>query len=1168
MSFFSLLLRNLFFHWRGNLAVLLGTGVGAAVLTGALLVGDSLRGSLRQRTEDQLNGVNSVLIGPKFIRERIPLLIDLERNDENDPYTLQPGIVIQGSVAAGEGEQTTRVGKASIYGIRGWPVGDAILNQNEPQAILSPRLAEQLKINVGDKIRINIQKVSAIPRSSVLGRRNTDDSTKAMTVTVRRILNADEPGSLFSLNPSPQAPLNLYLPLPYLQRQLDQKERVNALFYTGNLDTAKLNQIAKENISLEDWGIALEIHGKGENRYLSVESKQLLLEPNVVESIKKTAESLQLKIAPCFVYLVNRITPGNQANPPANVVGLLTGSAQRLSEIPYSIVAALETNLPAPLGPFVTDTTKPLRDDEIVLVDWFQPTLIGSEVGKPIALTYFKPEIEGRIEEATASFKLRELIPLKGVVADPNLTPPFPGITDRRSLTSGGVDGWDPPFPYDSTSVGLRDELFWDRHKTTPKAFITLATGQKLWGSRFGDVTSIRVAPREGQSLDELRKEFASRLIGFLNPEAAGLAFEPIRERLITAGKGSTDFGLLFLAFSFFLILAALMLVALLFRLNLDRRASEMGLLLATGFTPKQVRRLLLLEGFLLALVGSLLGLSAATLYASGMIHLLISLWPTPGVETFLQLHMTPLSLGIGLFAAVLMSQLAILWAIRILKRLSPSSLLNGQTTPPPDPSKPLSENRWSRRIVVVSLVSAVGLAVMAPTMPPGEAQAGTFFGSGAMLLTCGLALLWSWMKRERTSSLHTSLVTFGSRNATRNPTRSLLTAALLAFAAFLLVAVESFRRQPEKDFAEKTGGSGGFPLIAESDVPIFLDLKLEKDREELIEQLERFYQSNPKALQGKTFREKRQEIAESLSTIQVFPFRRKGGDDASCLNLYQATRPRILGVPDALAQRGGFQFVSLLKSVENPWSLLSSESDPKKPIPIFVEQNTAMWMLKKGLGDILELPDESGELIPFQIVGLLKDSVFQSEILISDQQFRMRYPRQEGFTVFLIDPNGTNQSQVETWLSEGFASYGFTLQSTKERVAAYLAVVNTYLTTFQLLGGFGLLLGVLGLAVVLLRSVWERRSELALLRAVGYSAGNLNRVVLSENLLLLLIGLSAGIVAALVSVAPHLLGGGQIPWLRLTAMLGAVLLVGIIITLLTTRSSLRTPIVPALRRE
>ena len=47
MTFGRLLLRNLFYHWRGNSAVLLGVVVGCAVLTGALFVGDSLRGSLR-----------------------------------------------------------------------------------------------------------------------------------------------------------------------------------------------------------------------------------------------------------------------------------------------------------------------------------------------------------------------------------------------------------------------------------------------------------------------------------------------------------------------------------------------------------------------------------------------------------------------------------------------------------------------------------------------------------------------------------------------------------------------------------------------------------------------------------------------------------------------------------------------------------------------------------------------------------------------------------------------------------------------------------------------------------------------------------------------------------------------------------------------------------------
>lgn len=1186
MSLLSLLLRNLTFHWRGNLAVLLGTIVGAAVLSGALLVGDSLRGSLRERTEKQLNGVNNVLIGSRFIRETIPGLDEIERNDNTS--TLIPAIVLQAAVTSDKSEKPGRIGKANIYATRGWPTNDQVLAGSEAKAILSPIVAKNLGVSTGDRIRINVQKVSAIPRSSVLGRRKTQDATRTMTVTVEKILSEADSASLFSLNPSPQAPLNIYLPLGYVQSALDQPGRVNAFFHIGKMTNAQLNHAATELIGLEDWGLSVEVHGKDENEYLSVESKQLLLEPSVVESVKEAAIASDLRFAPTLVYLINRMTAANGPTPPVSISGLLTGASSRLGEIPYSIVAALDPTLPAPLGPFMTDPSRPLGDDEIVLVDWSTPTLLGAEVGKPIALTYFKPEIEGRIDEATATFRLRELVPLSGAVDDRNLTPPFPGITDRKSLTSGGVDGWDPPFPYEPTWVGPRDEGFWNKYNTTPKAFITLAAGQKLWGSRFGDITSIRLAPkRAGKAMEQLQQEFASRLSSFLKPELAGLAFEPIRERLQAAGKGSTDFGILFLAFSFFLILAALMLVALLFRLNLDRRAGEFGLLLATGFSPGQVRRMLLREGLILAVVGTLIGLSGATFYAGGMIHLLVALWPTPGVETFLSLHVTWLSLGIGFFSAVIMSQLAILWAVRVLKKLSPSALLNGQTTPPPDPSRPLSENRWSRRLAAGSLVVAIGLAVSAPSMPPGEAQAGTFFGSGAMLLTCGLSLLWAWMKRDRPSSLHghgdSALISLGTRNATRNPTRSLLTAALLAFAAFLLVAVESFRRQPEKDFAKKTGGSGGFPLIAESDIPIFLDFARQKDheegperdavedREDVVEQLQRYYQSNPQALGGKSMDEKVDEVRQGLASIEVYPFRRKGGDDASCLNLYQATRPRILGVPDSLIHRGGFQFVSYLdtpSNEDNPWTLLNREPDPKKPIPMFVEQNTAMWMLKKGLGDVIELPDGSGEVVPFQIVGLLKDSVFQSEILISDQQFRLRFPRQEGYSVFLIDPKAQPIEVVEEWLAEGLAPYGLTLEKSRDRLAAYLAVVNTYLTTFQLLGGFGLLLGVLGLSVVLLRSIWERRSELALLRAVGYSGGNLNRVVLSENLLLLIVGLGSGIISALAAVAPHLLSGNQIPWSRLSLMLGLVLAVGIIITLVTVRASLRTSIVPALRKE
>src|SRR5690606_41386733 len=90
------------------------------------------------------------------------------------------------------------------------------------------------------------------------------------------------------------------------------------------------------------------------------------------------------------------------------------------------------------------------------------------------------------------------------------------------------------------------------------------------------------------------------------------------------------------------------------------------------------------------------------------------------------------------------------------------------------------------------------------------------------------------------------------------------------------------------------------------------------------------------------------------------------------------------------------------------------------------------------------------------------------------------------------------------------------------ERLADFLAVQNTYLSTFQTLGGLGLLLGTLGLGTVMLRNVLERRGELALLRAVGFRRGQVTSMVLVENAFLLLWGLSAGAISPLMAMSPH----------------------------------------------
>jgi ABC-type antimicrobial peptide transport system permease subunit len=187
----------------------------------------------------------------------------------------------------------------------------------------------------------------------------------------------------------------------------------------------------------------------------------------------------------------------------------------------------------------------------------------------------------------------------------------------------------------------------------------------------------------------------------------------------------------------------------------------------------------------------------------------------------------------------------------------------------------------------------------------------------------------------------------------------------------------------------------------------------------------------------------------------------------------------------------------------------------------------------------------------------------------MSAASFQAKFPRQEGFTYFLVEVNPSDQSHaVADLLRAGLARQGPEITRPKERVAAYLEVENTYLTTFQLLGGLGLLLGAAGLAVVLLRGVWERRGELALLRALGYRSRALAGLVMAENGLLLLLGLAAGVGTALLSVLPHVASGGSVPWLRLALLLGLVLASGLSAGLMAVRATLKAPLLPALKKE
>ncbi len=411
-------------------------------------------------------------------------------------------------------------------------------------------------------------------------------------------------------------------------------------------------------------------------------------------------------------------------------------------------------------------------------------------------------------------------------------------------------------------------------------------------------------------------------------------------------------------------------------------------------------------------------------------------------------------------------------------------------------------------------------------------------------------------------------------RNAARNPGRSALAIGLTASACFLIAAVSVFRVDPARQAADRESGSGGFTLIGQSQSPIYFDLDTPQGRKET-----GFDPDQEKLLSGCRF----------------YAFRVKPGDEASCLNLYQPLQPRLLGVGRKFIDRGGFAWADA-PDIRNPWQVLASEP-PKdaQPVPVVLDQTTANYALNlwNGRGEKWTIQDAHDRQLPLQVAGLLKDSIFQGDLLVGDDDLHRYDPATVGYRYFLIEtPPGQAPAVqqilrqklgdfdvtkakdlytglVQQALQQKLGDYGFLSETTVDRLSTLAAVQNTYLATFQSLGGLGLLLGTIGLAVVQWRNILERRGELALLRAAGFPARTLAMLVAMENVLLLLLGLGVGLLAALVAVLPHLIGrGAAVPFGLLAGIFALVIVAGLAASLAAVRGVLRAPILAALREE
>ena len=1082
---------------------MLGVAVATAVLTGALIVGDSVRGSLRDLSLSRLGKIDHALVSERFFRASLgrDLERDLGAQDVVSAISLSGTAVHAGS--------NTRASRVQIQGIdnRFANLFDQILPQLTsegifPSVVVNESLRKELNAQIGDAILLSFEQSDDIHRESLFGR--ADDAVQTIRLTLTGVLPDREMGR-FGLFARQNVPLNAYLSLPVLQKALGQRGRVNTLLVSGDPDTGVQEALSRV-VTSDDLGIVI----RRETDYFTIESTQFILKSHIAETIQQVSAELNAPHMSILTYLANTTQVGER-------------------ELPYSTISALDVGN---LGVFqLVDGSLQLGEDDILLNTWAAEDL-NARVGDEVKVAYYEVAPGEELLTRWAIFQLKGIVAMAGLGADEKLAPDYPGLGDANNMAD-----WEAPFPIDLSRVRPKDEDYWDTYRDAPKAFVSAATGQRLWQSRFGVLTAVRIGAIAGEDIETTAKRFEDRLLKNIAPESVGLTFQPVKQQGLAASAGATDFSGLFIAFSQFLIISAALLVGLLFRLSVEQRGREVGMRMVSGYTGKKIRRFFSREGLVLAGGGGILGLIGGVFYAYLIMVGLRTYWVGAVGTSDLALHIHGSSLLLGYAISLIVILLAIWLTLRRLGNISVRALLSGIT----EVARAKPRTRWYALGSLVLAALSLGGATVDPSM-----GAGLFFLSGALWMVSGLCFLSLWFRRGH-RSVREGIIGMGVQNSKRQPARSLLCAALIGCACFVIVAVGANRRTDltQNIAQDKASGTGGFALIAEVDVPIYQDFNSKEGQFEL-----GFSQAD----------------AELLNQARFIPLRVLPGEDASCLNLYQPESPRVLGVPEALVSRGGFVFQQMSTEVENPWTLLSEDLGADV-IPAIGDYNSAMWILHKQLGDDIVLQNERGETVKLRLVGLLKTSIFQSELLISEDNFLRHFPDQSGYGAFLVETQQPVQltALVETRLKD----IGLDAVSTTQKLAHFQEVENTYLSTFQTLGGLGLLLGTLGLGIVLLRNVIERRGELAVLRAFGFRRSVLSRMLLAENGFLMLVGLAIGSASALIAVAPHVMSyGALIPWESLALTLVIIYGAGLIASAIAVFFALRAPLLPALKQE
>lgn len=853
--------RSLFYYRRSAACTAFGCAVAAMVLTAAFIVGHSVKNTLRKAALNRLQNIHSAFItGGTGITARTAA-------DIPDTSGM---LLLEGSARNVQNELLQRVKILGVtpdfFELSEVPFPFEDIQDNE--VVINTEAAERLKLSPGQELLIRIRIPGGLSPDSPLCRR--EDQQTSFRVTVKAVV-ADAQLGAFGLLPYRRKPLNIFLSRPFLCRKLEIDERCNVLLAGRLPEPGKLTEALQSKWSLRDSFLSVHPSQAGE----MIESDNVFL--NAFQE-----EAMESK-------------------------GVLTWFVNSFNESPYGFASGLHPDL----------LPVPLKKNEILITEWLAEDL-NVRQGEALTLSYSLPGSGGNLTESDHTFTVAGILPMDHPLVTEDFTPAIPGLTDAENCSE-----WDPVLPIDMRAIRPEDEAYWDQFRSTPKAFLSLATAQELWATPFGSLT--------GGVLPKGEKEAGNELRSYLREN--GVGFRDIRRQALEAGQNSIDFSGLFTGLSFFIILSALMITALFFSFYIERRKQEIRLFRAMGMKQTVIQKLLLTEGGLIALCGTVIGVAAAHSFASLVLYSLKESWQ----QAFGGLTVTPSAQTQSFLSGFIVSWLCCTASVFFSIR---GTLKNRQTA-----STPAAVGQ-SRKIRIASILILIAVLLV---FLGGELM---FMTAGVLLLAGTLLFASAKLIQSTTENSHFSFNEFARLQATWSLKRSLGMTVCAACGVFIIM-VTCLHQRGTPDSEDPRSGTGGFDWIIET-----------------------------------TFSLAEEELPEEGTFTRVIV---AGGESADCRNLNRIPQPTLLGMdPTIFNER--FTLTETTNSSLLPGELLKHDYGPDI-LPIFLDKNTLLWALGKKLGETIDYTSESGKPFKVLFVGTLADSIFQGKLLADKSRLRKYFP-------------------------------------------------------------------------------------------------------------------------------------------------------------------------------